>query len=58
MIESCDDILPLTEYLILQNTTIIDEFLVDEINRACYVAINKSTGYIEDFTIVDKIITL
>lgn len=55
MTESCDDILRLTECLIPQNTTVIDEFLVDEINRACCVAINKSTGDSGDFTIVDKV---
>ena len=55
MTESCDDILRLTECLIPQSTTVIDEFLVDEINRACCVAINKSTGDSGDFTIVDKV---
>lgn len=53
--ENCDDILRLTERLIPQNATIIDDFLIDEINRACLVAINKSSGDSGDFTTIARV---
>ncbi|MEY8423094.1 FG-GAP-like repeat-containing protein [Lachnospiraceae bacterium 38-14] len=55
MTESCDDILRLTECLIPQNGIVTDEFLIDEINRACLVAISKSTGDSGDYTIIEKV---
>ncbi len=55
MTENCDDILRLTECLIPENRKITDEFLIDEINRACLVAISKSTGDSGDYTIIEKV---
>ena len=55
MTENCDDILRLTECLIPPNGIITDEFLIDEINRACLVAISKSTGDSGDYTIIEKV---
>lgn len=55
MTENCDDILRLTECLIPENRIITDEFLVDEINRACLVAISKNTGDSGDYTIIEKV---
>ena len=55
MTENCDDILRLAECLIPKNSIIADEFLIDEINRACLVAISKSTGDSGDYTIIEKV---
>lgn len=55
MTDNCDDILRLTECLIPLDSAITDEFLVDEINRACLVAISKSTGDSGDYTIIEKV---
>lgn len=54
MTENCDDILRLTECLVPHETIAIDELLLDEINRACRVAISKNTGDSGDYTIIEK----
>lgn len=55
MTENCDDILRLTECLIPKNGITTDDFLIDEINRSCLVAISKSTGDSGDYTIIEKV---
>ena len=55
MTDSCDDILRLTDCLIPKNSDTIDEFLIDEINRACIVAIEKYNGDSGDYTIINKV---
>lgn len=52
--DNCDDIIRLIECLIPSKFNIIDEFLIDEINRACLIAISKSNGDSGDYTIVAK----
>ena len=54
MTENCDDILRLTECLVPHETVTIDELLLDEINRACHVAISKNTDDSGDYTIIEK----
>lgn len=55
MTENCDDILRLAECLLPKNSIMADEYLIDEINRACLVAISKSTGDSGDYTIIEKV---
>lgn len=53
--DNSEDILRLAESLIPKEKHSIDEFLLDEINYACLLAVNKYTGDSADYTIIDKV---
>jgi outer membrane protein assembly factor BamB len=53
MTNNCDDILRMVENLFLKDNQPIDEFLVDELNRAGVVALKTNTNDSGDYNIID-----